>query len=72
MFWASKMEGFFVARAPLFAPRSHSGPHLGPVGVILRFLCRTGVHFNGFWDHLEGPDGDLEPHLRPFVLIFST
>ena len=30
-----KMGGFFVARAVLLAPKLHSGPHFGPVGVIL-------------------------------------
>ena len=37
-FWTifdPKMGGFFVARALLLAPKSHSGPHFGPVGVIL-------------------------------------
>ena len=42
------------------------------MGVILRFLYRAGVHVCGFWDHLEGPDGDLEPHLGLFVPNFST
>jgi hypothetical protein len=32
--FASILDSFFVARAPLLAPKSHSGPHVGPVGII--------------------------------------
>ena len=68
----SKMDSFFAVLGSRLAPKSHAGPHLGPAGVVLWFLCRTGVHFGGFWDHLKGRDRDLEPHLRLFVLVFST
>ena len=35
-------------------------------------MYRAGVLFGRFWIHFGGPDGDLEPHLGPFVPNFST
>ena len=43
----------------------HSAPEL----ELLK-LRKSGFHFCGFGDHFRDPDGDLGPHLGPFVPIF--